>query len=82
MWGHDDVPTQAQGHGYLREVEVMCADREQKRRERAFRDARRFISRAPPGGYPSTMRPFYGKDDAYRNARVDLEIYGLAFRRP
>lgn len=28
------------------------------------------------------MKPFYAYDDSYPNARVDLEIYGLAFQGP
>lgn len=33
-------------------------------------------------GYPSTMKPFYAHDDSYPDARVDLEIYGMAFKGP
>ncbi|MDP3571090.1 MAG: hypothetical protein Q8S42_10705 [Archangium sp.] len=82
MWGQELVPTKQQGREWLIEVQEMCQRAELRRREEAFRDAQRFLSRAPVEGYPSTMKPFYAYDDSYPNARVDLEIYGLAFQGP
>lgn len=65
----------------LADVAAKCTSGERKRRQnRACRDAQRFVSRAPRGGYPSMSKHFYAGDDSYRNARIDLEIYGLAFK--
>lgn len=78
-WGQDAVPTKQQGLTWLGQVEAACAHKQRERRAGSFRDARRFVQRAPPGGYPSTSRHFYADDDRYPDARVDLEIYGMAF---
>jgi hypothetical protein len=79
-WGQDTVPTKPQGLGWLDEVAEMCTASEFRRREvGGFRAAEKFVKRAPPDGYPTMMRSFYAKDDRYPNARVDLEIYGMAF---
>jgi hypothetical protein len=80
-WGQESVPTKADGVSWLWDVAKMCTQSERERREgRACRAARRFVSRAPLTGYPSTMRSFYSLDDAYPDARIDVEIYGQAFR--
>jgi hypothetical protein len=82
-WGQDIVPTKPEGLGWLTAVNAMCtASQRQRRVGRAFAAAERFVRRAPQGGYPTTMKPFYARDDSYPDARVDLEIYGLAFRDP
>ncbi|HFE45574.1 MAG TPA: hypothetical protein ENJ18_08770 [Nannocystis exedens] len=80
-WGEIKVPTKEQGRDWLGEVAGKCTRSQRRRREgRACRDARRFIDRAPAEGYPTTSKHFYARDDAYANARIDLEIYGMAFR--
>lgn len=80
-WGQDDVPTKGQGLAWLAETSAMCTKSQRKRREGdACADAVRFVRRAPAGGYPSMSRHFYANDDAYPDARIDVEIYGLAFR--
>jgi hypothetical protein len=79
-WGQATVPTKPQGLGWLQEVVDMCTDSQYRRREvRGFRAAEKFVRRAPPDGYPTMMKSFYANDDKYRDARVDLEIYGKAF---
>jgi hypothetical protein len=75
------VPTKEQGTQWLGEVSVKCTHGQRARREgRACRDARKFVQRAPAGGYPTSSRHFYARDDRYPNARIDVEIYGLAFK--
>lgn len=81
-WGQADVPTKAQGLAWLGAIATHCTESVRKRRERACRDAKRFVDRAPVEGYPSMMKSFYCGGDRYPNARIDLEIYGLAFRDP
>ncbi len=80
-WGEAEVPTKEQGRGWLGEVADKCTKTQRRRRSgRACRDAKKFIARAPAEGYPTTSKHFYARDDAYVNARIDLEIYGMAFR--
>ena len=80
-WGQDDVPTKRQGSSWLEEVLEMCTGGQRQRRlGQAYREAARFVRRAPAAGYPSMSKHFYCRDDAYPNARIDLEIYGMAFR--
>ncbi|MBX3270374.1 MAG: hypothetical protein KF729_08950 [Sandaracinaceae bacterium] len=81
-WGQDVVPTKADGLEWLEQLAANCSKGEGKRRERACRDAKRFVCRAAPEGHPSMMKSFYCRDDAYPNARIDVEIYGFAFRDP
>lgn len=82
-WGQDVVPTKPDGLTWLEAVKAQCTASQRARREqRAFSRADRFVRRAPPDGYPTTHKHFYAEDDAFPDARVDLEIYGLAFREP
>ncbi len=80
LWGQDTVPTKEDGHRWLAEVSSKLTHGERKRREpRACNDAKKFIRRAPPEGYPSTMRRFHVDKDKPTGACIDLEIYGMAF---
>lgn len=80
-WGQDEVPTKTQGLRWLHEVGEECTGSQRSRRETtACRDARRFVARVPPEGYPTTSRQFYARDGHYKNARIDLEIRGMAFK--
>lgn len=78
-WGHGYIPTKSEGHGYLDQVIDKCQKKEKKLREDAEIKARRFIDRSPPEGYPTASKHFYCNSDVYKNARIDLEIYGMAF---
>lgn len=80
VWACDDVPTNRQGMDWLAELMAKCERRQATRRARAHKDAMRFLERAPSEGYPSLQRSFYARDDDYKNARIDVEIYGCAFR--
>lgn len=80
-WGQDTVPNKEDGLRWLTEVAMQCTASERERREgRACPQAIKFVNRCPPGGHPRTSKHFYARDDRYKNARIDLEIYGLAFR--
>jgi hypothetical protein len=80
-WGQETVPTKDEGLAWLGEVAGMCTASQRKRRQdKGFNAAERFVRRAPAEGYPTTSKHFYAGDDAYLDARVDLEIYVLAFR--
>lgn len=79
-WGQDSVPTKTDGLGWLAEVAAMCTVSQRDRRTPvACRKAKRFVRRAPPEGYPTMSVHFPAPQDAYKNARIDLEIYGDAF---
>jgi hypothetical protein len=81
MGGRDTVPNKEDGLRWLTEVAMQCTASERERREgRACPQAIKFVNRCPPGGHPRTSKHFYARDDRYKNARIDLEIYGLAFR--
>lgn len=80
-WGQDSTPTKEEGLGWLAEVAAMCTGSQRKLREKsACPDAKLFVRRAPAGGYPTTSKHFYARSGTYRNARIDLEVYGMAFR--
>lgn len=79
-WGQERVPTKTEGTTWLQAVLSQCTASERDRRERrALRDAERFLRRCPPEGYPTTSEHFYARCDSHPDARIDLEIYGLAF---
>lgn len=80
-WGQDEVPTKRDGLTWLGGVMDRCTHSQRRLRQvRAELEARRFVQRAPAAGYPTTSRHFYARDDRYPDARIDLEIYGLAFK--
>lgn len=78
-WGQAGVPTKANGLAWLLEVSGMCTHSQRKRRENACKAARRFVRRAPIEGYPTMRKTFSANDSHCRNARIDLEVYGMAF---
>ena len=79
-WGQDSVPDKNDGLAWLMDVAEQCTAGERARREaRACPQAVRFVMRCPPEGHPLTSKHFYARDDRYKNARIDLEIYGRAF---
>jgi hypothetical protein len=80
-WGQNAVPTKGEGLQWLVCVVGMCTSAQRRRREaRAQRQAERFVSRAPREGYPTTSKHFYAQDDRYPDARIDVEVYGMAFQ--
>jgi hypothetical protein len=80
-WGQDTAPTKDEGCTWLGGVMEMCSASQRRcRQARAYPSAQRFVRRAPPEGYPTTSVHFYAFRDSGRNERIDLEIWGYAFR--
>jgi len=54
-WTEVAVPTRDQGLRWLGDVIDMCTARQRRTRDRAYRDAKRYVERAPGEGYPTMI---------------------------
>lgn len=77
-------PTKGAGLAKLAELANLCEARQRSLREGACTKAKRYVERAPSGGYAAAgkSKPFYvdPADSKNKGARIDLEITaGSAF---
>jgi hypothetical protein len=86
-WSQEDVPSKATALNWLDGVWNKLTSSQQRDRQRAYEDARRFILNAPQDGYEAypfkISRSFRDPSRRDPDARIDIEIItGRAFEGP
>lgn len=85
-WNTPEPPSKQDGVAALDALSELCTPAQRSLRTTVWSKAKRWVERAPSGGYSTvgSSKSFYVQppDRKYKDARVDLEIKaGLAFAK-